>query len=893
MRQAPNNLKVLCVDDDAAMRRLVEEAVQALGYEPIIAGSAGEALAALARHHRDIVAVVTDLNMPGGGGLELRRDALAQYRDIPFVVLSGYVTREIALRGVEEKIAAFLEKPAGLDDLGRVLTRETEARIATIAERAALEGTFFEEAQSILEDLEPVLVALEARPGDADALNAAFRFVHTIKGASGVLDNDTVYKFAHGYEDLLAKLKSGGLAPTPRAFEAVLRGFDLLRDLIAAASSGKSDPRPLDQLLATIVVLPDDVSAPLASAAHTDVAAPVHRSDRDDVKVPTSTLDNLMELCGEITVIRNMVNKLVRAVESNDPGNKDVVLLGELLEEMHKINGGMQAKLGEVRKIPLSTILRPLPRAVRDLSRTLGKDIELQLDGQHIRVDTMVGQVLSDSLIHLIRNAADHGLETTEGRRAAGKSPRGLIRVTCREVRDEVEIEIADDGRGIDTARIRAKLVERGDMTAESAARLPESELLQRILAPGFSTAATVSTISGRGVGTDMVLTSVRRLKGSVDISTKLGVGTCFTLKLPVPKSVLIINSLLVEAAGKTFALPQDAIVRLVRASKEDRQAIRKIGDTPFLDVDGRLLPLVSLRSLLGLASADPMPDGDIIITIVRTELAEFGLVVDAILDSEEIVVKRVGTHIERLDAFAGATFLGDGSVGLILDVDGIARLANLAQVAAIPARVNEKDAAKQARDYLVYRAHSGSLLASPLDQVHRLEVLPVNALRRSGNQCVVIYRDKLMPLWRLTDLMGDDSEGAEREMIPALVLEHGGRAVGFLIDSFLDVVRIDDAPARLPTSRPFVVGTLLLEGGPATVLDLEILIAQAMGTAKPGGDVEILSKSLAQPANLSAISTTPVVAMAALMPQSAVDVSMAPQVSSEEVGNSSAWGLF
>ena len=414
---------LLLVDDDQDFLDVLTDFARTTGFQLITANSAKAALSVIKSRHHEIAMVISDFQMGEMDGLSLRRALLPEYKEIPFAILSGYVTREQALEAMDLKICAFMEKPPNMTDVQKLIMKESAERIAALAEKRTLEAMFVTESTSILEDIEPLILSLESDPNDPDTLNTIFRLVHTIKGSSGVLDSDVIYRFAHKFEDLLSKLKSGIMVVTPEIVTALLRGFDVLGAMVGAVNDrrlGQFDAEGLAsifELQATAVGAEPDGAAgqPVQVKEASPDKAPPKKSvtnDRDVIRVPIATLDEFMELSGEITVIRNMVNRLVRTIEKEHPGNRNIGHLGELLEEMHKVNSAMQNKIVDLRKVPLKNTFKPLPRTVRDLSKSLSKEIQLAVEGEDLRVDTTISQTLSESLIHVIRNAADHGLET-------------------------------------------------------------------------------------------------------------------------------------------------------------------------------------------------------------------------------------------------------------------------------------------------------------------------------------------------------------------------------------------------------------------------------------------------------------------------------------------------
>ena len=833
---AKPEFKILVVDDEPLISFSIEAAIVEAGFDVIFAQSAAEARGIVEARSHELVAIISDLRMPGQDGLELRASLLKRFRDIPFIILSGFVTRELALRGVDLKIAAFLDKPVGDEVVKTVLTRETETRLSQLKERQAIEKTFFSEAHSIIEELEPLILSLEDNPGDSDTINVIFRLVHTLKGSSGILDTDVFYKFVHRFEDMLTRIKSSEIAVSSLAISAMLRGYDIVKTMIASIESRDGTVFVLETLIEQIKIdgrRPTDAAGPQKKPDQGSKKSAPTEAKGDTIRVTTKTLDEFMELSGEITVIRNMVNKLVRSIEKTQPGNKDINLLAELLEEMHKINGSLQGRIVDLRKVAVATSIRPLKRTVRDLSTSLGKGLELITSGEELRIDTAISQVLSDSLIHLVRNSADHGIESPEQRLAAGKPAGGRIKISCTEEHDEVVVTIGDDGRGIDTEKVKKKLIDSGMMTLDDVNALPRPQLLAKILEPGFSTAATVSEVSGRGVGTDMVKTSVERMRGRIDITTDKGVGTTFTLRLPIPKSVLIVNSLLVTTGDQVFAIPQDSVVRLLQYSRSQAATqMRDLQGGTVLKMGESHIPLVDLATILKLhrTSAVKTPDDDVSIVVVKGASTSFGLIVDAILDGEEVVVKPIGKHLESLQCFSGATFLGDGHVGLIIDVNGIEKYARIAGAAADDRRENTRGSTATTptrTEYLLFRLNHPGIYGVPLRQIYRLEEIAVAKLRFSGEQRVALYRDAILPIFGLDGLLGFNATAAvDNETLVILVFEHEKRLFGLNAKAIVDIVSSETEVDATICDRVGIVGNMFVGDEPICIVDFRILLA-------------------------------------------------------------------
>lgn len=821
------------------MRSCNAEVVEQQGFKVLTAVNGEEAFFVLEKYHGDIALVLSDLRMPSIDGLMLREKMLPKMQEVPFAIISGYVTREIAMRGIELKITAFVEKPHQEAEIVRLLKSEATSRREAINERKELEQCFVSETRDSFELIEPVILQLDPEAPDAKAVDQIFRMIHTIKGSSAFFNNIPIAKFVHKFEDLLASVKNGGAPLTSEVIASLLGGLDHIKAMVASLETGDGREFDIEQMLASIAMgdLPSEVtlkakpSMPLV--AQPKISSPSNMStakERPGVRVSMDLLDEFMSLSGEITVIRNMVNKLVRAIEKEHAGNKNVVALGELFDEMHKINTALQNKILELRKISIGSVYRPLQRTVHDLGASLRKSIKLQTAGDQLRVDTALSQVLADSLIHLVRNSADHGLETPEERLTAGKTAEGLISIDTRVTQDAITISVSDDGKGLDSQRIREKIVEKSLATADVAAGYSEKKLFSMIFESGFSTAKAVTDVSGRGVGMDSVRSAVERAKGRIDVSSIAGAGTTFTMHLPVPKSVVIVSSLLVHCADECFAIPQDSIFRVVHIKSQDKSTLlASLEGGSVLRLEESLIPLIDLSVVLNLRQERTLLAGAdetaLSIVVVRSNIGLFGIIIDEVLDIEDIVVKPLDNHLRTLLAFAGATFLGNGQVGLIINVEGIADLGHLKsaelerEAELLPSLSEERITADQ---YVIFALSAPGLFALPLGDVFRLEELAPSSVRHSGHIRCVIYRDTMMPLIDLKPLLGfkGTTKPNKSDLLQVLVVNHDDRLWGMELDAIIDIASASTSLDTSIASRDVFLGTLYINDRTVTLLD-------------------------------------------------------------------------
>jgi two-component system chemotaxis sensor kinase CheA len=555
---------------------------------------------------------------------------------------------------------------------------------------------------------------------------------------------------------------------------------------------------------------PAAVTTPAAPATETPAKSEAKNADVA-LRVDVGLLDTLMRLVGELVLTRNQI---LQYAGGDDP------VLSAMSQRLNLITTELQEGVMKTRMQPIGNVWNKLPRVVRDLSLAVGKQVRLEMEGEDTELDKTIIEAIRDPLTHLVRNAVDHGIEGPEERSAAGKAAAGVLSLRAFHEGGQVNIEIADDGGGIDADRVKAKGVERGLIGADQAARMSDREAFDLIFMPGFSTREQVTNLSGRGVGMDVVKTNIEKIGGSVEISSKRGRGTTFKVKIPL--TLAIIPALLVQTAGDRYAIPQVNLVELVRLEGEQAAAgVEMISGAPVHRLRGRLLPLVYLNRELSVGDP-PEPGQAVNIVVLAADDQQFGLVVDSILDTEEIVVKPLGKQVKHVSAFAGATIMGDGRVALILDVLGIAQRSGviaeiarqgLADLSSGPAGRRDEHTA------LLVLGLGDARVAIPLVTVARLEELPAATVERAGSQEVVQYRERLLPLLRLGDLLGYPSD-AMADPLQVVVHTDGVRQVGLVVDRILDIVE-ESLDTGSGATRPGITGSVVISGHVTDLLDV------------------------------------------------------------------------
>jgi two-component system, chemotaxis family, sensor kinase CheA len=689
---------------------------------------------------------------------------------------------------------------------------------------------FLVESHEGLDRLDRDLVELEQRPRDQELLAGIFRCVHTVKGTCGFLGFTRLEAVSHVGENLLSLLRDGRLELSPEITSALLQLVDAIRQILgcieAGQHEGEADYTPLVELL-TRLAIPLATSAPAAPAA-AEVAQSA--SAGSNIRVDVGLLDRLMNLVGELVLVRNQILQY-------SAGTEDATLQATA-QRLNLITTELQEGVMKTRMQPIGSIWSKLPRVVRDLALACGKQVRVEMEGRETELDKTIIEAIKDPLTHIVRNSVDHGIESPQVRMAAGKPAEGGLVLRAFHEGGQVNIEISDDGGGINVDRVKAKAVDRGLVTPDHAARMSDREAFGLVFAPGFSTAEQVTNVSGRGVGMDVVRTNIEKIGGTVDVSSKLGEGT--TLKIKIPLTLAIIPALVVTSGRECFAIPQVNLLELVRLEGDEaRRRIETICGAPVYRLRGNLLPLAYLNRELGLAG--PGTGGEeqpevINIVVLQADGRPFGLVVDHIDDTEEIVVKPLSKQLKSVAVFAGATIMGDGRVALILDVLGLAQHAGVVSEVRDRARAEDAAETRDAGDgrqmLLLLGLGPDRRMAIPLSIVSRLEEFPRSIVERAGAGEVVQYRGDIMPLIRLSSLLGVPDSPAHDPM-QVVVYSDGSRSVGLVVDNILDIVE-ERLAVRTCGVGGAVYGSAVIQERVTDLLDIEAMLRSLGGAGMP-----------------------------------------------------------
>ncbi|MFT3724133.1 MAG: chemotaxis protein CheW [Hyphomonadaceae bacterium] len=731
---------------------------------------------------------------------------------------------------------------------------------------------FLTETSESLDVVDVELVRFESDPGDKATLNNIFRLVHTIKGTCGFIGLPRLESIAHAGETLLGKFRDGALDVTPEAVTLVLASIDRIKSLLSHLAETQAEPAGDDRDLISqleeaaegalqaklpppVVVeqVPEpvegqgqwdadqgrylrpgevslaDLEAAFRNADGPEAVAPKAASaavEVDDerkagigantIRVNVDVLESMMTMVSELVLTRNQLMQMLRTTSDSQ--------FKSPLQRLSGITAELQDCVMKTRMQPIGSAWKKLPRIVRDAGQDLTKKIDLVMEGEATELDRQVLELIKDPLTHMIRNSCDHGVETPAIRAAAGKPEMGTIKLRAYHEGGHIIIELSDDGAGLNTERIRQKAMEKGLIDATEAMAMTDAQVHRLIFAPGFSTAAKVTNISGRGVGMDVVKTNVELIGGTIDLKSRHGAGSTFIIKIPL--TLAIISALIVGVGEHRFALPQLSVLELVRAGKRFEHRIEIINATRVLRLRDRLLPLVALSDVLGLMIDDQPRDRAACVVVMQVGDTRFGLIVDEVFDTEEIVVKPLAKRLGAMSEYSGATILGDGAVIMILDPNGVSKSVATAE-RNVNRLLDEQNAAAPAQpaaertSLLLFSAGGEEPRACPLSLVTRLEELDASTFEPTARGLVVQYRGRLMPLAAAGGCIRRSGKQ------PVLVFSQGDAVIGLAVDTILDIVE-DRLDIQLNDSAPGVLGTAVLKGCSTEIIDVAHFLTQA-----------------------------------------------------------------
>lgn len=748
---------------------------------------------------------------------------------------------------------------------------------------------FVAETNESLDRLDADLVILEQSPDDAGLIANIFRVLHTIKGTSGFLGLPRLMAVAHKGEDVLGLFRDKKLIVTPEYITLILEALDRIKAILTVIGATGEEPAGSDApLIAKLEAVYNDGKGPdtgdssqkpplyppltevgeegscLTGVEEKDAALLEKEEEKDSLieiqessslpplpppqtkntpsensataakqevqtlRVNVQLLEDLMTMISELVLTRNQLLQISR--QQGDGA------FCAPLQNLNHVVSSLQEGVMKTRMQPIGNAWQKLPRIVRDVAAELGKSIDLQMFGQDTELDRQILEMIKDPLTHMVRNSADHGIETPAERLAVGKPRTGIVTLSAYHQGGHIIVEISDDGKGLPMAKIKDKIVAQGLATPDQLAAMPLHKIQQFIFHAGLSTAEKVTSVSGRGVGMDVVRTNIEKIGGSVEMSSEEGHGTTFTIKIPL--TLAIVSALIVGTKGQRFAIPQIAISELVLAGPDTPNPIEDVGGARVLRLRGKLLPLVSLADLLHLPQVEGMDQEHHYVVITRAGPTLFGLIVDDVYDLEEIVIKPLSAPLKSLSIFSGNTILGDGCVIMILDPAGVLKAAEVGEEMGAKEQEEEGKSHITADEtqamLLLFRGGDSTLKAAPLESVARLEDVRAGDIAQAAGRPALPYLGQLLPVESLSGSVevGDNADARR----PLIILRHDGRTAGLLVEEILDVVS-HKGILHTQGIGGIIADSILIEGTPADVIDVAALTVRGIDWAK--GDTQ------------------------------------------------------
>lgn len=679
---------ILIIDDEKEILEVVVNMLESLGVRTLCAGSAQEAIVLIEKEKP--ILILSDFNMPEMNGIQLYDEVVSKiFPRIPFILITGYADKAIAIESLNKGINAILEKPFNENNLSSVvqnyLNKHLDAVAAELKDLEEILQLFVEESTDLLSDLDQLVLRLEETPIDVAVIDLIFRKVHSVKGGAGSIPGAKLLaELGHEFESCLSLIKKSELQPNAGSINVFLGAADLCQKLInllknkqqpeakieaavqfsiAAlkdAKSGKVNPQTSTQISQTSnsAALSNSKLKTTASVQQDDSA----QKEEEGVWVTNEKLDAFMKLSGELIVLKNYFQILCDDPDLRVTSQKIDKKLNDFSYSLNKITDTLQDQIMSVRKITLERTFSKLPRIVRQVSQEIGKQVKLNMKGLELGVDKNIAKGLSACMTHMIRNSVDHGIETVDIRISRGKAAEGIVTLSAIESQGFIRIMVQDDGGGIARDKVLAKAIEKGLIDESRANNLSDSEVFDLIFLPGFSTAEKVSSISGRGVGMDVVKSAISALNGKIKIESALGVGSTFSIEIPVPKTVMVEQTVLVQSAGVKIAVPLVSIAQI----DSGRDAVKtKIGKVQTSQFNGMTIQTGNYSQLMMKTADDNQQNKTIV--IIQNKNRYVGLVVDCIYDQLEAVIRPFDSVVKGLPGFKGTTVLGDDSIAYVI----------------------------------------------------------------------------------------------------------------------------------------------------------------------------------------------------------------------------------
>ena len=834
---------IIIVDDEAAILDYYESAIPD-EYEVQKFTNPKDAISFAISNSNRLILVISDFKMPQENGFEFREELLSKGIDCPFALVTAFYDKEMATEGMRLKIGRFLEKPILDEQILSLIDTDAKERIESIEEDREMISEFLQETRPMLEEIEELILSLEENPDDSKSINTYFRLLHTIKGTSSCLGLTVISDYAHKYEDLINKIKSNEIDVNRQVINVLLEGLDQLNNLYQLAEKFEPFPDNIDVLAE---VFSQDFSDENKKKSNEDslnqeVASVENKKvvkEKDEkITVSESLLSDFLEMSGELTVIRNTIFKTLIRLQSKYNGDRDLEHLNDSMIELQKVSTILQNQISEMKKVEMESVYRPMRRVVRDSCSVLNKNIDFEVAGGSFKVDTSVAKLLNGVLVHMLRNGVDHGIEDDDTRAKNGKESIGKLSLNSYETGENIIVEVIDNGKGLDKEFLKRKALEKGLYSQEQLDKMSDQKIFAIIFESGFSTNTEVTSVSGRGVGMDMVKSSIQEFGGKILIDSTLGEGTKFVLVIPIPRSILIIKSLMVSSGNSYFNIPLDDVDEVILLDRQkDGDQIHYMNGVNVLRHHGVLCPLVHLGHSLDISSSMEISEYQNIV-IVKGDGYRYGLLVDAIDDIEEIVVKKLSDHFKTPE-YLGTTFSDDGALSLILDCKGIAHrhsINNHVEDNENEHLISSVECESSINEFMRFSLKEYKNCAIALDYVYRLEEVHSSSIQFTGNRALIRYLNKSLPLIFIENELGSKNLSIQErvshcnEVMNVLVVRVEESLYGVIIEDLGDIASTQDTIDHTTSDRDEILGSVTINEQIISVLNIESLVGVNKG---------------------------------------------------------------
>lgn len=664
-------LEIVCIDDSTEILDIYSQLFSDFGYKLVLLSDPSSAVEHIQNHSENILIIISDLKMGSVAGTDIRKAILARYSEIPFILISGFITKEIKKNSENLNISKYFEKPFDLQELRETIQFICDKRKKELKDQHEILLGFVEESLPLLEKIENINLELDEKNKDDDSFKEYLRILHTLKGTASGLKLIDMASFIHHYEDFVIQINRALIPLNTTHLNYLYQAIDALKAMMLMVREGRYngyEKLPIKNLF-KVELSDSKPSDDLNSLSKQSQEKSPENSASEKLMVPAELLDQFVEATGNLTMIMSTISSTLERIRQKYPQDQDINMLFDAIAQVKHENSFLQNSAEGLRKVPVGLVFKPFRRTVRDLAASLNKKVKLKLEGEDLRIDKAIAKALSNSLIHLLRNSLDHGIENPEERKKIGKSEEGNILCLIHQIADVIEVKISDDGKGMDVERIKSKALEKKLKTVSELSKMSEQEILGIIFEPGFSTAEKVNQVSGRGVGMDMVKNSVQEFNGKITVQSKLGNGSEICIQIPIPKSCLILKVIFVSINNKIFAVPQGELIRIVKPTQKN---IFKIEGANCLEFQGVYLPILNLSN-----TNNQINDPQSSLMILGRDDKYYAFLIQNIIKMEEAVIRDLDIY-SKIEAypFMQAALEGQKNVAPILNCEILQKIS-------------------------------------------------------------------------------------------------------------------------------------------------------------------------------------------------------------------------